>query len=229
MACGQGGSLDVEPAGESRRDCRGPLTGDVRPKKHSIGGTRAVSRIRAGVEAGQPGPSASGCCSQVVVETIRPTNAHGWATYLGNPGEHSPDDPARDVEGEEPPPRHPVGSGQEGRQHPQNRDKALEENHRAAMAHEQVLAELDLPGREAQARPEPDQQGVADPLADPEADVVADHRPGHRSGDDPGQRQVVRRPGVDGCCDEGRLTGKGQAQALQHDHDQDQPVAVGRD
>src|SRR3954464_9641729 len=23
MACGQGGSLDVEPAGESRRDCRG--------------------------------------------------------------------------------------------------------------------------------------------------------------------------------------------------------------
>src|SRR4051812_4025170 len=28
---------------------------------------------------------------------------------------------------------------------------------------EQVLAELDLPGRDAQARPEPDQQGVADP------------------------------------------------------------------
>src|SRR5213595_3162178 len=51
---------------------------------------------------------------------------------------------------------------------------------------EQVLAELDLPGREAQARPEPDQQGVADPLADPEADVVADHRPGHGSGNDPG-------------------------------------------
>ena len=92
----------------------------------------------------------------------------------------------------------------------------------------QILAELDLGGRDAKARSDPDQQAIAHLLADPEADVVADHGTRDRSRDDPGQGEVVCGSGVDGCRDQGRFPGKGQAQALQHDHDQDQPVAISR-
>src|SRR5215204_4544136 len=124
--------------------------------------------------------------------------------------EGRPDNPARNVEGEEPGPRHLVGSGQKGCKGPKNRNEAPEEDHLATMAHEQVLAELDLAGRNVQARPEPHEQAVADLLTDPETDVVPDHRAGDRSCDDPGQRQIVGRSGIDGCGDEGRFTRKGR-------------------
>ena len=51
------------------------------PKWRAISRTGAVSRIRASVGADQTGQSASWCCSQVVVETIRSTNVPGWAAY----------------------------------------------------------------------------------------------------------------------------------------------------
>src|SRR3954471_18575334 len=40
---------------------------------------------------------------------------------------------------------------------------------------DEILAELELGGRDAKTRSDPDQQARADLLAHPEADVVADH------------------------------------------------------
>src|SRR5579863_377433 len=94
----------------------------------------------------------------------------------GEAEERRPRQRADDIGEHELPPRHAVGSGEDAGEAAQQRNEAGDENDLAAIAQEQIFAELDPAFGNSDIRTIPQQQ----PIAVFAADDVADHLPDDR-------------------------------------------------
>jgi MFS family permease len=104
---------------------------------------------------------------------------------VGSKGiDRGPQDPARGVGGQEPPPAHLAGSGEERRVGAQHGHEPAEEHHLGAMAVEQVTGDLQLLLVQPDLGPVAAGQPVAALVADPVADVVPDDRGRRRHQED---------------------------------------------
>src|SRR6185437_8511386 len=116
-----------------------------------------------------------------------------------------PDDAAAGIEQKKSGPVHAICTSKQSCEGPQKGDEASEEDHFAAMPHEQVAAELEPRRAESHAGAIPLEQRQAQAPTDPKPDRVPDNRSRCCSDDDPNDVQLMRCPGQGCGCDKNRL------------------------
>ncbi len=120
-----------------------------------------------------------------------------------------------------------MGSGQERGPHAQHRHKASEEDDCASAPAKEVETQFQLALVETDEVTVAAQQAVAALAPNPEAEVIAQDGPAGCCGNDQHHGELVCGARVDGCHQQHRLAGKGNARTLDGNTRKDGPIAVG--
>jgi hypothetical protein len=126
-------------------------------------------------------------------------------------------------------PRHVVRAGKEADDAAEQRHEAGSENDLAAMAHEEILADLDPRLAQMKIGAVTQQQPVSILAPDPKCDEISDGAPEDTRDQDRPDTQLLRRSRIESCCDENGLSWQRKAKAFQRYDRSDQPAAVNRD
>ena len=152
---------------------------------------------------------------------------HFVPEQVGGEPEHArPGKGADDVGEQKLRPRHAIGAGQQADDAAQHRHKAGDKDDHAAVAQEQILAELDAAFGDVQVRTEAQQQPITELSSDDEADHLANESCKRRRRHHREDVEIVFGAGKDAGQDQHRLAGKRQADALEADDQSDDDQAI---
>jgi len=126
-------------------------------------------------------------------------------------------------------PRHPVCPREEGGVGTKNRDEAPEEDDLAAMAAEDVAADLQAALVEADVFAVAAKQPIAAPAAEGKADVVTNDRCGSGYRDHDRDVESVRGGGIEGGGDQGGFARERDTNAFKANEREDRLIAVAID
>ena len=137
----------------------------------------------------------------------------------------SPQDCPRHVVNHELTPRHPSRAGEEGREHPQTRYEACEQNRFVAVPREKLVEFLQPTAREKYIAAIPLKSRASDTMSDGITSVVAEHRAdGGNYNHHPQMKMALR--GKEAGRKQNSLAGHRYSGVLQHDAEEDYEVAI---
>src|SRR5580704_13621958 len=145
----------------------------------------------------------------------------------GGAEEYRPGERTEDIGQEELRPRHAIGAGHDAGDRAQNRNELGDDDDLAAVAQEQILAELDPRFVDPDIAAVAQQQPIAEITADQIADAAADDRGDRRRQDHRDDAELVLGAGNDRGDDQGGLARHRKTDAFQADGAGDHEQAVG--